>query len=105
MKKHMTAAIFIAVLTGVFNTACVRTSVLNTAENTDAATDCTQDGRNIDTFSDSAHCGKCGNKCDVGKICRHGVCSPNDTEMYDTLCDDLKTYPLSDVNNCLATEA
>ena len=100
MKKHMTAAIFIAVLTGVFNTACVRTSVLNTAENTDAATDCTQDGRNIDTFSDSAHCGKCGNKCDVGKICRHGVCSPNDTEMYDTLCDGLETYPLYDVNNC-----
>lgn len=56
---------------------------------------------------DSAHCGKCGDKCDIGKICIDGSCIENSTITYcngvrmDAHIDMFKKFgsrwPLSDV--------
>jgi hypothetical protein len=61
----------------------------------------------VNTNRDSANCGKCGNKCDVGKICIDGSCTTIDAYPYNynTYCNgawwnSTSINILSDPQNC-----
>ena len=49
-------------------------------------------------MNDSANCGQCGHKCNVGQICQSGSCV---TGSGNTYCDGESTNIITDVNNCM----
>ena len=55
------------------------------------------DGTGIDISNDSTNCGRCGNKCGVGEICRLGKCENGTGETY---CDGARVDTSNDTANC-----
>ena len=51
----------------------------------------------MNTAKDSANCGQCGNKCDIGEICNGGKC---ETGIGATYCDDKSMNTSIDSANC-----